>query len=91
MAISSRSSRRHSSNIAVPLALIDLLIAKDSRERYITGVVGPRAYNIRVHIQTFHSDRIHSSPSRPDGYLLYVPRSVDFAIFYLDFFINSSS
>lgn len=29
--------------------------------------MGPRAYNIRVHSQTFHSDRIHSSPPRPDG------------------------
>lgn len=28
-------------------------------------MVGPRAYNIRVHSQTFHSDRIRSSPPRP--------------------------
>ncbi|XP_063822139.1 paxillin-like [Ostrinia nubilalis] len=50
-------------------------LAKDSPERYITGVVGPRAYNIRVHSQTFHSNRIRSSPPRPDGVTFCTLRS----------------
>lgn len=70
----------------VSLAPAATLIAKDSRERYITRVVGLRAYNIRVHSQTFHSDRIRFSPPRPDGYFPYVGRNADSAIFDFEFF-----
>ncbi|CAG5011780.1 unnamed protein product [Parnassius apollo] len=57
----------HSSG-ALSLSPVLTLASKDSTHCYITGVVGPRAYNIRVHSQRFHSGRIRSSPLRPAGF-----------------------
>ncbi|KAF9406124.1 hypothetical protein HW555_013384 [Spodoptera exigua] len=67
-AISSRARSRPSSGRLVSLALAQSPPSKDSSQHYITGVVGARAYNIRVHRQTFHSDGIRSNPPRTAGF-----------------------
>lgn len=83
-AISSRARSRSSSARLVSLALAQRPSAKDSSQHYITGVVGARAYNIRVHRQTFHSDGIRSNPPRTAGFTSVRWDRDTFSIFYLD-------
>lgn len=83
-AISSRTRSRPSSSNSVSLAPTWWPRAKDSSQRYITGVVGTWAYNIRVHRQTFHSDGIRSNPPPTGGFTSVRWDHDEFSIFYLD-------
>lgn len=83
MAISSRTRSRPSSRRLVPLAPAPNPTSKDSSQRYITTVEGTRAYNIRVHRQTFHSDRIRSNQPPTGGFPSQRWDCEQFSIFYL--------
>jgi hypothetical protein len=82
MSISSRAYRHHSS-AAISLPPAAFPTSKDRSERYITAVEGPPAYYIRVHRETFHSDRIRSNTTRPNGVSLCTLQNYDISIYVL--------